>query len=186
MWIVYHDEILNDLRRPAQKRLVSTSSKSDEKEREKDKKVSNGRYAIPRGGLFRFVSFPNYLSEWYVYLYHIKTFRVPNPEVPGLQIDAHYSPTGLTFRRFEWTCYALASYPPIFIPTPPFSTLSSAFQSFITPRWYPAYVLHPSWMFIVFLIAAMSPRAIRAHSWYIRTFGDRYPKERKVVIPWVF
>jgi len=59
---VYHDEILNDLRREPSKRLVT----SYDKEEEKDKKAGNGRYAIPRGGLFNLVSFPNYLCEWLV------------------------------------------------------------------------------------------------------------------------
>ena len=58
--LVYHDEILNDLRRPSGKRLLTAAGP----EEEKDKKAGNGRYAIPRGGLFRLVSFPNYLCEW--------------------------------------------------------------------------------------------------------------------------
>ena len=58
---VYHDEILNDLRRPAGARLVSSPHKEDIEE---DKKAGNGRYAIPRGGLFEYVSLPNYLCEW--------------------------------------------------------------------------------------------------------------------------
>jgi len=59
---VYHDEILNDLRREPSKRLITSYNK----EEEKDKKAGNGRYAIPRGGLFNLVSFPNYLCEWSV------------------------------------------------------------------------------------------------------------------------
>ena len=62
MKTVYHDEILNDLRREPSKRLIT----SYDEEEEKDKKAGNGRYAIPRGGLFNLVSFPNYLCEWLV------------------------------------------------------------------------------------------------------------------------
>ena len=57
---VYHDEVLNDLRRPKDQRKISQYSE----EEEKDKKASGGRYAIPRGGLYELVSYPNYLSEW--------------------------------------------------------------------------------------------------------------------------
>ena len=60
LMVVYHDEILNDLRREPSKRLIT----SYDKEEEQDKKAGNGRYAIPRGGLFTLVSFPNYLCEW--------------------------------------------------------------------------------------------------------------------------
>jgi 3-oxo-5-alpha-steroid 4-dehydrogenase 1 len=60
LMIVYHDEILNDLRRSSDKRLITAAGP----EEEKDKKVGNGRYAIPRGSLFGLVSFPNYLCEW--------------------------------------------------------------------------------------------------------------------------
>ncbi|KAL7421628.1 hypothetical protein Q5752_003397 [Cryptotrichosporon argae] len=49
---VYHDEILNDLRRPRGKRLIS------------DPKDAGGRYKVPHGALFGLVSFPNYLCEW--------------------------------------------------------------------------------------------------------------------------
>jgi len=59
---VYHDEILNDLRRPVARTLVSKPSR----EEEGDRKKGGGRYAIPRGGLFTLVSFPNYLCEWRV------------------------------------------------------------------------------------------------------------------------
>lgn len=58
---VYHDEVLNDLRRSPEKRLISAPNA----EEEQDKKAGKGRYATPRGGLFALVSFPNYLCEWY-------------------------------------------------------------------------------------------------------------------------
>ena len=59
---VYHDEILNDLRRSPHRRLVSAPS-IEEKE---DVRIGDGRYKIPRGGLFELVSFPNYLCELWV------------------------------------------------------------------------------------------------------------------------
>ncbi|WWD17186.1 hypothetical protein CI109_101624 [Kwoniella shandongensis] len=55
---VYHDEILNDLRRSKADRLTI-------KDLPEDKDPNAGRYKIPRGGLFGYVSFPNYLCEWF-------------------------------------------------------------------------------------------------------------------------
>lgn len=53
---VYHDEILHDLRRPPSRRLVSGP--------EDGPADKEGRYRVPRGGLFALVSFPNYFCEW--------------------------------------------------------------------------------------------------------------------------
>lgn len=58
---VLHDEILMDIRRP-NKKAQQTSTKSDDATN-----VGNGssarKYSIPRGGLFEYISFPNYLCE---------------------------------------------------------------------------------------------------------------------------
>ena len=51
--------------------------------------------------------------------------------------------------------------------------------------WWPTQLLSPPWMFLAFLVSAMLPRAIRGHRWYKRTFGDRYPPERKAIFPWL-
>ncbi|EIW70411.1 hypothetical protein TREMEDRAFT_29078, partial [Tremella mesenterica DSM 1558] len=139
---VYHDELLNDLRRPADKRLVSVVELTNEKE---DKKVGKGRYMIPRGGLFEFVSFPNYLCEW-----------------------------------LEWTFFALASAPLTL-------SLSPTQRSHLPgpTAFWPAKLLTPPWMFVIFEISAMLPRALRGHGWYHDTFGVRYPIKRRAVVPWV-
>jgi 3-oxo-5-alpha-steroid 4-dehydrogenase 1 len=52
--------------------------------------------------------------------------------------------------------------------------------------WIPSRLLHPAWMFVLFEISAMLPRAISGQAWYRNTFGDRYPKTRKIVFPWVY
>ena len=67
MFTVFHDEVLNDLRRPRERRLVSTLDEKDEGlDRAKSKELGKGggRYLIPRAGLFPYVAFPNYLCEW--------------------------------------------------------------------------------------------------------------------------
>ncbi|WVR06941.1 hypothetical protein IAU60_003977 [Kwoniella sp. DSM 27419] len=144
---VYHDEVLNDLRRPPDERLVVGHLPEDD-----DPKA--GRYKVPRGGLFRYVSFPNYLCEW-----------------------------------FEWSCFALAASPYPLIPLSSASRLalqSSALgqvAAYIAKIWWPASLLSPPWMFVLAEITSMLPRAIRGHRWYAEKFGDKYPKDRKAVIP---
>jgi 3-oxo-5-alpha-steroid 4-dehydrogenase 1 len=43
----------------------------------------------------------------------------------------------------------------------------------------------PPWLFLYGELFTMAPRAWRGHQWYQRKFPD-YPKERKVVIPFIF
>jgi 3-oxo-5-alpha-steroid 4-dehydrogenase 1 len=50
-----------------------------------------------------------------------------------------------------------------------------------SPRW--EYT--PPWMFLVAEIMVMLPRAYKGHQWYREKFPD-YPKNRKVVIPFIF
>lgn len=59
---VYHDEILSDLRRPKEKRVTKAMVEEAE-ERGQGAKEKGPKYGIPRGGLYKWVSYPNYLSE---------------------------------------------------------------------------------------------------------------------------
>ena len=109
---ILHDEILYDLRR-------NHPPSADGKP----------RYAIPNGGLYKWISYPNYLSEW-----------------------------------IEWTGFAIAA---------------TAGQA---NRWeYTA-----PWVFVVSEVALMLPRAWKGHLWYHQKFRGEYPKERKVIIPFLF
>lgn len=42
-----------------------------------------------------------------------------------------------------------------------------------------------SWVFVINTMCNLVPRAIAAHKWYIQTFGDAYPKNRKSVFPFI-
>jgi 3-oxo-5-alpha-steroid 4-dehydrogenase 1 len=57
---IIHDEILLNIRR---NRAMITPGNVDT-----TKQIGKERYAIPYGGLYRFVSFPNYLCEWIEWL----------------------------------------------------------------------------------------------------------------------
>ncbi|WVF71272.1 hypothetical protein IAT40_006075 [Kwoniella sp. CBS 6097] len=184
---VLHDEILNDLRRDPDERLILSGDLPEDKAKENetgdatssaktnsalgssstsDSGPGSGskskRYKIPRGGLFRYVSFPNYLCEW-----------------------------------LEWTFFSLAASPRPLIPLPPLSALQLqsssssgpisnlllSIASYIGQVWWPTYLLAPGWMFLLAEVTSMLPRALRGHGWYKEKFGDQYPSERKAVIP---
>jgi len=90
--------------------------------------------------------------------------------------------------RFEWTCFAYAAAPDFVIPISPSpdASLHPLVRRLLDASpWKPTVLLHPAWIFVLFLVASMLPRALRAHKWYHETFGERYPKSRKAVIPWI-
>lgn len=126
---IHHDEILYDLRRDALKKKAQAQARGDEKA------GSKPHYGIPYGGLYRFISYPNYFCEW-----------------------------------IEWTGYAL-----IGAPFP--SLLTGGLDAFTTAA--------PPWLFVFAEVLLMAPRAIRGHEWYHSKFPDTYPKERRVVIPFI-
>ncbi|KAJ3563937.1 hypothetical protein NP233_g8622 [Leucocoprinus birnbaumii] len=121
-------------------------------------KAKGEHYGIPHGLLYRYISYPNYFCEW-----------------------------------IEWTGFALASGPLPFRPSSllSISSLSSilSIQSIKTFLMEPATTfapyLTPPWIFVLTEIILMFPRAYRGHQWYREKFGDRYPKERKIVIPFI-
>lgn len=126
----------------------------------KSRPDSNGGeyYGIPYGFLHQYISYPNYFCEW-----------------------------------IEWLGFALASGP---LPLQP---SFSGFISFLSPvRLFQAVqvlimepassfapYLSPPWIFVLAEIIAMFPRAYKGHKWYKQKFGDRYPKDRKIVIPFL-
>jgi 3-oxo-5-alpha-steroid 4-dehydrogenase 1 len=106
-----------------------------------------------------------------------------------LHVSSSYARVQELTDRFEWTCFALISSPIPIIPVPLLQTLR------LSPRlaywvakvgFWPPVLIAPEWLFVVNEIAAMVPRAIRAQAWYRDTFGERFPKDRKIVIPGLF
>ncbi|PWN48858.1 hypothetical protein IE53DRAFT_318639 [Violaceomyces palustris] len=153
---VYHDEILMDLRRkPVTVKQSSSASKRAEGEASLTEEVSVGqgtqarKYAIPRGGLYKSISYPNYFCEW-----------------------------------IEWFSYSLAALHllPIFPPSASLfsdpTTLVQSLRSNLS-----VMLSTPAFLFPLVEVCVMLPRAVNGHRWYIETFADRYPKERKAVLP---
>ncbi|KAJ6570611.1 3-oxo-5-alpha-steroid 4-dehydrogenase-domain-containing protein [Mycena vulgaris] len=42
-----------------------------------------------------------------------------------------------------------------------------------------------SWLFMIADLLIMTPRAYRGHLWYRARFGDAYPKDRKIIVPFL-
>ncbi|SPO28462.1 probable steroid 5alpha-reductase [Ustilago trichophora] len=134
---VIHDEILMDIRRPNRKQ-------ADNKANDDDTRVGKGssarKYSIPRGGLFEYISFPNYLCEW-----------------------------------FEWFSFAFAALYslPIFAHLSTKDAIATALST-------------PPFLFPFVLVCLMAPRATNGHAWYKKTFGDKFPRNRKAIVPFIF
>ncbi|KIK94385.1 hypothetical protein PAXRUDRAFT_59591, partial [Paxillus rubicundulus Ve08.2h10] len=69
----------------------------------------------------------------------------------------------------EWFGFAFAA-----APVPPIASFAAI-----------AHAIHPPWLFFLSQVFFMITRAYRGHQWYHAKFPD-YPKERKVVIPFIF
>ncbi|KAJ7151424.1 3-oxo-5-alpha-steroid 4-dehydrogenase-domain-containing protein [Mycena crocata] len=86
----------------------------------------------------------------------------------------------------EWFGFALAADPRLAhaiisgnVAPPTWATLFHGPPGAFLP------LLSPPWIFLVSEILLMFPRAYRGHRWYQNKFGDRYPKERKIVVPFL-
>jgi 3-oxo-5-alpha-steroid 4-dehydrogenase 1 len=145
---IIHDEILLDVRRKA-------NSKG------KSKAKAGEHYAIPQGGLYTLVSYPNYLCEWVEWL----GFAIAPSPFP-------FAPDNIS----------TASISSIFS-----SLLDPKFYINIInePGYLFAPNLSPPWIFLISKILLMLPRAYRGHQWYKSKFGPSYPKQRRAVIPFV-
>lgn len=124
---IYHDEILLNIRR-------HSKVKAKSQENTNSKEIKKEHYAIPHGGLFNLVTFPNYFCEW-----------------------------------VEWLGFAVIASP--------FPSLSSTADFLAT--------ISPPYLFFLSEILLMIPRAFKGHKWYHKRFPE-YPKNRKVVIPYLF
>lgn len=86
-----------------------------------------------------------------------------------------YPFSGIAFPNYftewiEWTAYALAS-----------SALLPSSLAYINEKR-----ISPPVLFLGLLIGVMGPRARSGEKWYRETFGKRYPKERRIVIPGLY
>lgn len=115
-------------------------------------------YAIPHGLLYKYVSFPNYFCEW-VEWFGFALAAAPFPITSLSQ---------LSLQNISWL----------------FSARSILEFSVASPSSF-APMLTPPWIFFLNEIVTMFPRAYMGHQWYKEKFRDAFPKERKIVVPFV-
>ena len=82
----------------------------------------------------------------------------------------------------EWLGFALAAapLPTSFVPRSLTLTSLDALVRSGVPK-----TLTPPWIFVISEVLVMLPRAYRGHQWYLNKFPE-YPKNRKVVLPFIF
>lgn len=146
---VYHDEILLHIRRKA-------IAKGKAKELDDDKQVRQPHYAIPHGGLYSIISFPNYLCEWVEWF----GFALAASPFPNFSLFPGAKELLVAARGAQFT---------------EMGHLLSPFVDSISPPW----------VFLLVEIITMAPRAVRGHRWYHERFKESYPRERRAVIPWL-
>jgi hypothetical protein len=62
------------------------------------------------------------------------------------------------------------------MPASAYSTLTQRFISIMSSLPFPQYLLTPPWMFLLALLTAMIPRAVRGEGWYKERFGAEWDK----------
>jgi len=143
---IIHDEILLNIRRKAKAKGKSSNNKQGE------------HYAIPTGLLYKYISYPNYFTEWMEWI-GFSLAAAPLPDFTLLlNLDAYTK--AIKYGKYK-------------------DSLAPLLQRF-------ADSVAPPWAFVLAEITTMIPRAVRGHAWYHTRFGDVYPRERRIVIPFVF
>ncbi|KAF7428743.1 hypothetical protein PC9H_007975 [Pleurotus ostreatus] len=107
----------------------------------------------------------------------------------------HYAiPYGLLFEYvtfpnyfcewIEWLGFAMATSP---FPTLPDVSGLSASSLLTLPSLDNTFwpTLTPPYLFVALELLTMFPRAYKGHLWYHNKFSDSYPKQRKIVIPFI-
>jgi len=146
---VYHDELLLNIRRKA-------IAKGKAKELENGQPAPQPHYAIPHGGLYSIISFPNYFCEWVEWF----GFALAASPIPDFALLPAAEALLAAARGAQFT---------------EMGRLLTPFVDSVSPPW----------VFLFVEITTMVPRAVRGHRWYHQRFKESYPRERRAVIPWL-
>ncbi|KAM0793792.1 hypothetical protein ACM66B_001208 [Microbotryomycetes sp. NB124-2] len=174
------DEMLYSLKRQASKEAKDNRQGSKGADDKQSTSHASSRYKIPRGFLYDYVSHPSYFCEWIEWTGFVIACLTlqPSPLYTTLTsqsklkqlLNAHLKPAaqrGLTLKL-------LRGLPKHLRPL----NLSGR------EEW--SWIVEPPALFLWAEVAAMLPRAIRGHEWYKQTFGNEWPRDRKIVIPFIF
>jgi len=157
---IWHDEILLDIRRKAKSKGKGKATEDDSAPDDVDK--ANAPHS-------------------------------PKPKVKRVQPEYYAIPQGWLFdyvsypnylcEWLEWFGFALAAAPFPFMMSP--FSWKGLFSLFSDPGYLFAPNLTPPYIFLITEVLLMFPRAYRGHQWYKMKFKDSYPKERKIVVPFL-
>jgi 3-oxo-5-alpha-steroid 4-dehydrogenase 1 len=160
---ILHDEILLNLRRKTTKRRESSKDNANTNASDKSETI-NGDASQPKesGGQKQ-----HHYAIPHGYLY--KYISYPNYFCEWV----------------EWAGFALAASPFPFCFSSAGPAVSAAFPGVVSvlPKWSLTSLTSP-WLFFYMEVFLMLPRAVKGHAWYHDKFPD-YPKERKVVVPFL-
>ena len=170
---IWHDEILLDIRRD-KKPSGSEKRSALDKENGRPIKETKPHYAIPYGGLYAVISYPNYFSEWIEWLGFAMAASALTSQLPSTHLVFPFAAGRLGLGKSLSVLDIVTSsdcHP--FLSIGALSNLP--FVQNITPPW----------IFFLSEIFLMCPRAWNGHKWYHNTLPD-YPRQRKAVVPFLF
>lgn len=156
---VLHDEVLIGIRRA---KVRENSNKMKEEGKARKGIPPSERYAVPYGGLYALISYPNYFCEWIEWL----GFAIAATSFASSSAHSFFSALSAIF--------STRNHP---LATPLFATYPLSL--------IPPVLLTPPWLFLSAEFFTMIGRAYRGHLWYRKTFKD-YPRGRRAVIPFLF
>lgn len=152
-----HHRILGDLRRGG-------APKNDNGNVDGSDYSATSSYRIPIGRCFKYVSCPHYLAEILIYAgFALLLHACPRAPYHDLRCN-------LSSSVFGQLSYGMQRS----------GTVHVAFNLALNLEEYKHIAL------LVWVVTNLSISAMRNHAWYQRRFGDRYPRRRKALIPFLW
>lgn len=104
---IWHDEILLNIRRKAKKDKAIAQEKSPQKSEEE-----KPHYAIPHGGLYSLISYPNYFSEWVEWIGFTIAATALTSQLPLTHVIFPFAPEHMDLGAFSQMRFVQRLTPP--------------------------------------------------------------------------